>query len=129
MKLKLIALLLVPSLAFGMSTYTISETENRDAVIGSFVRIYSHHYFHVKNDTGKYKVFKLVMTLCAIKNADECKIEYKDVALNPGNEFNFEKTIYHDVLYRALGQHSITAASSVDYANISSDQKYIWIHY
>lgn len=133
MKLKLLALLLVPSIVLASPTSTTTYVEGGEGIVNRFTRLHSHHHYHIQNLTGMKQIYQMTMTLCAAdkgKNG-ECEIVKTRLGLEHGQEINWDKDVYHDTVYQQVASHSVTASTQI--ANMpevtTSDQKYIWIHY
>lgn len=129
LKKTILIFFLFSSCAIASPTHVVTTTEGGSAKLGMFVRIHSNHNYHIRNDTASLKDFKMGMTLCPVDKPELCVVYLDHITLKPGQEFNFSKSLYQDVLYRGTGEHSVVAASSIDGITVSSDQKYIWIHY
>lgn len=133
MKLKLLTLLLAPSIALASPMLTTTYVEGGESIVNRFTRLHSHHHYHLQNLTGMKQIYQMTMTLCAAdkgKNG-ECEIFKTRLGLEHGQEISWDNDLYHDTVYQQTGNHSVTASTQI--ANspelTTSDQKYIWIHY
>lgn len=129
MKLKLLALLLAPAIAFAEPTFTTTHTEGGDAKVNTFIRLHSWHHYHLRNETEINQIYQMQMVLCPADKPHECERFNTQLGLAPGQEINYDRHLTRDVIYKNTGEHSVNASTSINGIVSSADQKYIWIHY
>lgn len=131
MKYQLIAaLILLSSVVYADPTSTKTYVDGGDARVNLFVRLSSHHKYHLQNMTGTKQIYHLTMNLCAT-DKNECNRFKTVLGLEHGQQIDWAKDLHLDTIYKNIGEHAVNASTIVE--NVpeatSGDQKYVWIHY
>lgn len=111
------------------STATVTNWPNSQILMP--VQIAGHFHYYISNDTDGAKMYYMKMTLCPVDQMARCIVKQEQLGLSKGQHYTRDLDLDQTVVFRAVGDHSITATTEVTGAAISSsfDQKYLWVHY
>lgn len=95
------------------------------------VQLRSHHVYTISNDTPGDKMFYIKMTLCPVDQKSLCVEKREFLGLAQGQFFTHDADLATNVVFRAVGDHSVIATTEVTggATGFAQQQRYVWVHY